>query len=1082
MISGKVDITATYEDGKQELLFSDDNLILDNAGDVICTMLTIPPDTSAVAPRIFDTSNFSIQAISFGKAGLNYFSNAHSIDDFSASGRDQNQIWIYQNPKIYNGTTYNHAPIIFPQEAPNPVDEKLTIIPPYKNVIVYPDGEVEETAPSGTDINILGNLVGWGQNNFGQVNIPPNIAEIKNVDSGLYHVAAITKNDRVVCWGRNQEGQSIPPLGLNNASTIAAGYFHTICSKKDGSIVSWGANDFNQRNLFVTTSSFEIFKKLSITNGHVIGTYDETFNLTPTSIVEIPKGWGSNSDGQINIPEDLVSGVIPEVAPLDTLFINSRDSLSLAIQRGSSQFPHGELFLWGGSANDPRRVGGTYQIYDPYTPQGYGQFITITVPHANYYLKVEIGPRHCLALRYFTSSPSAGVAWGGINDALVVWGTSGIYTQYPPYDLNLGRVIVPEVLRPISYTEISRIQIVKQTGNSRTTDRNRVYFTSGANTNLTYVVQWPQYTSGPVYTPWGYDFFVDPTSAVQDSGYIYKTKSNTVSTFPTFEQGSPNSVSTPAGWPSVTDLRIYPTYLPLNYKYLHSNIPPQVQGIVSSIYQGKDNNGRPYGVVLTTDGSAVKWGYDGVEWLGTGFTGLYGDEQEDSNRYWKLLKATGNFAEFPGTLPINPESIGINYNTSSVPTNIKKVDAGADFSIALKTDGKVYATNFLPVPETLNNSIITDIAAGAYHALALLQDKTVSAFGLNAFGQCDVPTGLTNVCAIAAGGYHSIALQSDGTVVCWGKNDYGQCDVPVGITANKISGGHSHTLISDVNGQLYVFGRNSEGQANIPEYADTSALDYTFTPKVLAAGGYFNTVLYDLNISSYAQISDTEIEPTEITEEQISAQVYNSLKNGQNVNLIPFSNRVIDKIKTSSGIREIALSANQCLLEGAFCPSTPVTIKLVNGPASAPIPVVETTVQANGDHFNAKGVMDFRGFVFRKAFGLSQTGASPTNGTVSYSTTIHPNDVLFSDLYGGITSLGLWSFNLNKMTKNGNLPPYTFTRFPTDNARNQYEDPIDFQLFAKKVYDVNITRQSSNPTNFLTARPQISITWTLKFM
>ena len=59
---------------------------------------------------------------------------------------------------------------------------------------------------------------------------------------------------------------------------------------------------------------------------------------------------------------------------------------------------------------------------------------------------------------------------------------------------------------------------------------------------------------------------------------------------------------------------------------------------------------------------------------------------------------------------------------------------------------------------------------------------TVIAWGWNAYGQTNVPVGLTGVQAIEAGYNHTVALKSDGTVVAWGLNDYGQTNVPLGLT------------------------------------------------------------------------------------------------------------------------------------------------------------------------------------------------------------------------------------------------------------------------------------------------------------
>jgi alpha-tubulin suppressor-like RCC1 family protein len=89
---------------------------------------------------------------------------------------------------------------------------------------------------------------------------------------------------------------------------------------------------------------------------------------------------------------------------------------------------------------------------------------------------------------------------------------------------------------------------------------------------------------------------------------------------------------------------------------------------------------------------------------------------------------------------------------------------------------------------------VVAVAAGIHFSLALMSNGTVWAWGENQFGQlgqggtlgpstCDGmscgPTplgvsGLTNVTAIAAGGDHALALLSNGTVMAWGLNGDGQ--------------------------------------------------------------------------------------------------------------------------------------------------------------------------------------------------------------------------------------------------------------------------------------------------------------------
>ncbi|MFE3506298.1 RCC1 domain-containing protein [Kitasatospora sp. NPDC059160] len=140
------------------------------------------------------------------------------------------------------------------------------------------------------------------------------------------------------------------------------------------------------------------------------------------------------------------------------------------------------------------------------------------------------------------------------------------------------------------------------------------------------------------------------------------------------------------------------------------------------------------------------------------------------------------------------------------------------------------------------------IAAGGSHALALLKDGTVKAWGLNDKGQlgdgtivnANIPVtvaGLEDVKAIAAGDTFSMALLRDGTVKTWGNNDKGQLGimpkpakstdappkpapttrntavlVPELTTVKGITAGASHALALLADGTVMSWGLNDKGQ------------------------------------------------------------------------------------------------------------------------------------------------------------------------------------------------------------------------------------------------------------------------------
>ena len=72
----------------------------------------------------------------------------------------------------------------------------------------------------------------------------------------------------------------------------------------------------------------------------------------------------------------------------------------------------------------------------------------------------------------------------------------------------------------------------------------------------------------------------------------------------------------------------------------------------------------------------------------------------------------------------------------------------------------------------------TTISAGGFHSLALLEDGSILAWGLNTYGQITVPKTDKKFISICAGSYHSLGLLEDGSILAWGDNGYGQTTVP----------------------------------------------------------------------------------------------------------------------------------------------------------------------------------------------------------------------------------------------------------------------------------------------------------------
>lgn len=154
------------------------------------------------------------------------------------------------------------------------------------------------------------------------------------------------------------------------------------------------------------------------------------------------------------------------------------------------------------------------------------------------------------------------------------------------------------------------------------------------------------------------------------------------------------------------------------------------------------------------------------------------------------------------------------------PTDIVAVSAAVDHSLALKSDGTVFAwgdnmNGQCNVPAGLAD--VTKIAAGEFFSVALKSDRSIATWGANDYGQCDLPSGLTGATDISAGRGHVLALKNNGTVVGWGCNVFGQATVPTGLTAVKsIHAAGNYSVAIKTNGTFVAWGANDSGQTDLP--------------------------------------------------------------------------------------------------------------------------------------------------------------------------------------------------------------------------------------------------------------------------
>ena len=230
------------------------------------------------------------------------------------------------------------------------------------------------------------------------------------------------------------------------------------------------------------------------------------------------------------------------------------------------------------------------------------------------------------------------------------------------------------------------------------------------------------------------------------------------------------------------------------------------------------------------------------------------------------------------TTPVQVKGMGGTGNLTSVIS----IKAGHGFSLALKSDGTIWAWGLndrgqlgdgtttdrtTPVQVKGSGGVgnligIKSIATGSYHSLALKNDGSVWAWGENlgtlgdgTYIERTTPVqvkgsggvgNLTGIIAIAGGEWDSLALKSDGTVWAWGANtgDGTEINRTTPVQVKGVGGvGNLTGVVAITVGELHSFALKSDGTVwawgnnNCGALGDGTYLDRTTPVQVKGAGG-----------------------------------------------------------------------------------------------------------------------------------------------------------------------------------------------------------------------------------------------------
>jgi alpha-tubulin suppressor-like RCC1 family protein len=99
---------------------------------------------------------------------------------------------------------------------------------PRGSLTLSPDGStLYGLTSAGGDFSLAlldnATVVAWGDNNFGQLDVPSSLANVTAISAGVFHAIALRAGGDVVAWGGGQKRGESHPWRLVDFKAVAAG-------------------------------------------------------------------------------------------------------------------------------------------------------------------------------------------------------------------------------------------------------------------------------------------------------------------------------------------------------------------------------------------------------------------------------------------------------------------------------------------------------------------------------------------------------------------------------------------------------------------------------------------------------------------------------------------------------------------------------------------------------------------------------------------------------------------------------------------------------------------------------------------
>lgn len=712
----------------------------------------------------------------------------------------------------------------------------------------------------------------WGDNYYGQLNIPPDLTDAVAIAAGSRRALAVRRDGTVVSWGRDPSTEWIKaPADLTDVVDLAADdYDEVIALKSDGTIVVFNSPappPAGLSNIVQVACSGDHFAALK-SDGTVVA-------------------WGNNSRGQTQVPAGL-TGVVSIAAGSGRTFALKGD---------------GTVVGWGYETDAMPALADVVEItaasYTTFARKADGSIVAWGSPYGNELdFAKRLGPVSKLAakeiyLHAILPDGTVQSSWmegdPDVQEILRNLGTVWALASGGQFAVALRDATsdVPPTVRasPSPVTVIEGQKVVMS-----------------AQIDGTYPLTYQWRRDGVSLAEQTGPSLVIPNARATDAGSYdavvtnhlgtVTTASATVTINPlvgTISSETPSRRSLLPG--EMLDLAVTATGKgALTYQWVRNGKPiPGATGARYTCSQVTRSDAGWY-VLLVTDESGTRrspvffvdvspaysrarsWGrpmnsVDGLLAARLPLASVSMGENHVLARYQSgTLQRAGVGYNGLDTMPAGLTDIAIAragpllgmavradgtllawggvFTEDRVPaglTDIVDVAAGYGFAVALRSDGHLFqwGSNLSAQPPVELQDVV-GVAAGDRHALALRANGTVVAWGFNTQGQTDVPADLGNVIAITASYETSFALKRDGTVIAWGGNSAGERTIPTSlhdVEAISASGAGRHVLALQRDGTLVAWGSNANGQTTIP-----AGVGRIWT---MAAGGAESIALWD---------------------------------------------------------------------------------------------------------------------------------------------------------------------------------------------------------------------------------------------